>query len=365
MNPIFLNKVKRVLTRKLDAFLGGCFFDLEEVLKSMASRPYELHLELTNACNANCIFCPYQFQKRTKEIMSDEVFFKAVDDFVANQGGSVGLTPIVGDALLDPKFMERVRYLRSIPAIDRIFLTTNAIFIDRYGSKEILTSGLTSINISTASFNRDNYEKIYRSSAYDRMKKNVTQLVMDNYEMGSPVNICIGLRTDRQLSKVTEDSDFQPIRQFVSDIDFTWSFTSASGRISQHQLPKSMKLHTSPKKREPCVNLFHGPIVLSNGEVLACGCVAAMDAAPDLLIGSILKENLIEIYTSNLMHQLRNQFNSDGLPLNNTCSKCDMYRNLEFYRTSEGRKRATMNRKRLSGNVVSRQEKATNIFNGG
>ena len=37
-------------------------------------RPFELHLELTNLCNANCIFCPYQFQERPTGFMSDEVF---------------------------------------------------------------------------------------------------------------------------------------------------------------------------------------------------------------------------------------------------------------------------------------------------
>ena len=151
---------------KLDRLAGSLFFDLESALEAMALRPFELHLELTNLCNANCIFCPYQVQQRPKEFMSDEVFHKAVEDFVSIQGGSVGLTPIVGDALIDPKFLERVRFLRSLPGIDRIFLTTNAILLDRFGIENVLTSGLTSINISTASFDEENYKKIYRSSAY-------------------------------------------------------------------------------------------------------------------------------------------------------------------------------------------------------
>ncbi len=364
MNSVYWNKIKRVLSLRLDALVGRLTFDLEKTLEAMALRPFELHLELTNLCNANCIFCPYQFQERPKQFMSDEVFFKAVNDFVAIQGGSVGLTPIVGDALIDPKFLERVHYLRSLPAIDRIFLTTNGILLDRFGIRDILISGVTRINISTASFDRENYKEIYRSSAYERMKNNVTQLVEENAKMGNLVNISIGLRTDRPLDEVMKDPDFQPILKYHPAIDFTSSFTSAGGRITRELLPPTMKLRKAPAKKEPCVNLYHGPIVLPDGDVLACSCVAAMDAVPDLLIGNILKQSLVEIYASKLTRELRNQFHPGGT-MNKTCASCEMYRDLEFYRTSKGRMRADLNRKRHAGDVIKRQDRADNIFEGG
>lgn len=65
--------------RKVDAVLG-LFYSLDKTLDAMCARPFELHLELTNLCNAKCIFCPYQYQKREIEFMSDEVFLKAVSD---------------------------------------------------------------------------------------------------------------------------------------------------------------------------------------------------------------------------------------------------------------------------------------------
>lgn len=73
-NPsgIFLDKVWRVLTRKAEATLGR-LWPLAPTLEAMALRPYELHLELTNLCNANCVFCPYQHQMRPHEFMSNKV----------------------------------------------------------------------------------------------------------------------------------------------------------------------------------------------------------------------------------------------------------------------------------------------------
>jgi MoaA/NifB/PqqE/SkfB family radical SAM enzyme len=365
MQRVFWDKVRRVVERKLDASVGRLFFDVETTLRAMALRPFELHLELTNLCNANCIFCPYQFQERPKQFMSDEIFSKAVGDYVAVGGGSVSLTPIVGDALIDPSFLDRVRYLRSQPAIDRIFVTTNAILLDKFGIENVLTSGVTTINVSTAGFDRESYKKIYRSSAYERMRMNVTQLVEENARLGNPVNVSIGLRTDRPLDEVMRDPDFQPILRHRPAIDFTWSFTSAGGRITPALLPPGMKLRVAPPKTEACVNLYNGPMVLPDGDVLGCSCVAAMDALPDLCIGNLRDQTLVDIYAGDLMRRLRNQFTPNGGPMNRTCAACEMYRNVELYRTHEGRLRADLNQRRHAGEVIKRSDRAHHIFQGG
>ena len=62
------------------------------------------------------------------------------------------------------------------------------------------------------------------------------------------------------------------------------------------------------------------------------------------------------------MKQLRSSFGTDRL--NKTCAGCDMYRNLELYRTAEGRERAKINRDRYEGKIVTRP-KAVGAFSGG
>lgn len=362
LDRVFLAKAGRVLRRKADSLVGR-LHPLEPTLEAMALRPFELHLELTNLCNANCIFCPYQFQERETGFMSDAVFHKAVADFVACGGGSVGLTPIVGDALIDPQFLERVRFLRAQPKIDRIWVTTNAILLDRHGIQEILTSGLTSITISTSGFDEESYRRVYRSTAYERFRRNVVALVEKNRALPEPLAITIGLRTDRPLDAVLRDPDFQPILTHRPAVDFTWSFTSANGRITREALPTGMRLRVVESRRETCVQLYNGPIVLPDGTVMACSCVAAMDAVPDLGIGNVLERDLLEIWRSDRMRRLRASF---GTPeLNRTCAGCDMYRGLELYRTSEGRRRARLNAERARGEFHRRTEKPRGAFSGG
>ena len=361
LSRVFLRKLTGYASRRLQAALGR-IHPLGPTLAAMAARPYELHLELTNLCNASCVFCPYQFQKRETQFMSDQVFEKAVGDFVAAGGGSIGLTPIVGDALIDPKFLQRVRALRSHAEIDRIWLTTNAILLDKHGIDDILDSGLTSVTISTSGFDEATYKRVYRSSAYQRMRRNVQALVERNAERSDPLPITIGLRVDRPLDAVLADPDFQPILKHKPEIDFTWSFTSANGRITREQLPAGMRLRVVSDRSESCVQLYNGPIVLPDGAVLGCSCVAAMDAGPDLGIGNVLQTNLIEVWTGAAMQALRASFGTPAL--NPTCAGCDMYRDLELYRISEGRTRAAINRDRGAGRIV-RRDQPTGAFSGG
>jgi len=359
---VFLAKAGRVLRRKAESAVGR-LLPLAGTLDAMALHPFELHLELTNLCNANCVFCPYQFQERDVQFMADDVFEKAVGDFVAGGGGSVGLTPIVGDALIHPDFVDRVRRLRAEPRVDRIWVTTNAILLDQHGVDEVLTSGLTSITISTSGFDEPSYRRIYRSSAYPRFRRNVLELVRRNRELPEPLAITIGLRTDRPLEEVLRDADFQPILEHAPDVDFTWSFTSAGGRVTREALPAGMRLRVVSARHETCVQLYNGPIVLPEGTVMACSCVAAMDAVADLGIVNLRERSLAEIWTSARMVELRRSFAAGGL--NRTCAGCDMYRDLELYRTREGRRRARLNAARAGGDFSRRAEKPRGAFSGG
>src|SRR5260370_66369 len=217
-NTVFFDKARRVVSRKADSIVGR-LYPIQRTLTAMALRRFELHLELTNLCNANCVFCPYQFQRREVSYMPEDVFRRAVDDFVDCGGGSVGLTPIVGDALIHPDFVARVHYLRAQPRIDRIWVTTHAILLDKHRIDALPRSRLTSITISTSGFDEPSYRRIYRSSAYPRFRRNVAELVRRNRELPDPLTITIGLRTDRPLEEVMADADFQEILAHRPDID--------------------------------------------------------------------------------------------------------------------------------------------------
>jgi radical SAM protein with 4Fe4S-binding SPASM domain len=322
-------------------------------------RPFELHLELTNLCNANCVFCPYSIQTRPHEFMSEAVFKKAVADFVAIGGGSVGLTPIVGDALIHPQFLEWVRYLRSIPQIDRITLTTNAILLDKHGVEEVLDAGLSRINVSVAGFEEAMYRRVYRNPGYKKVRANVEKLFELNAARKDPVPLFLCIRADRPWDEVRRDPDFQPFLKYQPKIDFIDSFSRSGGLMGA--LPGSMKQEppTFQPRRTPCALTYAGLMVLSNGDVQVCICESSVNA-PALVVGNIERNSLSEIWRSDVVRALRRSF-EDG-SLNPNCAKCDYnYQPVQFH-SPEMRRRARSSRRRERGEIVRHSKPVTGVW---
>src|SRR3954451_15826869 len=78
--------------------------------------PATLFIETTNICNANCVFCAYQYQagfRKGKGVMSDELFHKSLEDYRAMGGETsrkrINFPPLVGEPLVDPKIIKRAR----------------------------------------------------------------------------------------------------------------------------------------------------------------------------------------------------------------------------------------------------------------
>jgi radical SAM protein with 4Fe4S-binding SPASM domain len=319
-------------------------------------RPFGLQLEFTNLCNANCVFCPYELQTRPHETMSDAVFEKAVADFVAIGGGSVDLTPAVGDALIHPKFVERVKHLRSFPQIDRITLTTNAILLDRHGVADVLEAGLSRINISVAGFDAEMYQRIYRNPGYAKVRRNIEQLLALNAERAEPIPIFLCLRPDRPWKEVSRQPEFEALLKYRPQVEYIQVFSRSGGLMDT--LPEGMQ-HAEPMLRQrsaPCAMTYSGLMVRSDGKVQICACESSVNA-PELIVGDIGTETLLEIWTGERVRALRNSF-GDGT-LNPNCSRCDYYYQPAEFHSLEMRRRARSSRRRHRGEVVRHKRPVT------
>lgn len=322
---------------------------LARTLDVFESRPWNLHIETTNACNADCVFCAYQHMNRRKQIMSMQVYEKALADYVAMGGGNLMLTVIVGDPLLDPDFIEKVRMARAEPSIRSIETITNGIALDRLGVRELVTSGIDKVLISTAGFDRDSYVELYRTKKYAKMRDNVLDLLRVNRELGSRVEVTIGFRTNRSLKQVLSDPDFQPVKEFAPKIEFTFAFGNWQGLIDVERLPQGFVAKEKPEQHEPCAWLYDGPIVYANGDVGMCGC-SDIDATSELVVGSILEHPLIEIWRSERVRRMRADFVTRPPAI---CSNCSVYRSLDDLRGIEGLRRAWLTNKRYRGSLCN------------
>ena len=211
---------------------------------------------------------------------------------------------------MDPYILDRIIYARSFQTVRDISIITNCINLDKIGAKKLLTSGINEISISTSGFDLKIYEQIYRSGKGELMKSNLISLLRANSELGYPCKINILLRTYLPLDALN-DSEFKDVIKYAESVDSNHYWDDWGGRIKQDELPKGMNIRPNRlvfmKKKSPCSMLYGGITVLSNGTVTLCGC-RDLNGDSDLVVGNIIKDNLANLYNSQLLSKIRNDW---------------------------------------------------------
>ena len=297
------------------------------LLGRLEESPGSLAIEPINICNANCVFCGYQYQERPRGRMEASVLEKALREYVLLGGGMIHWSVVVGDPLLDPECVERIRYIRSFPSITRVETTTNCLNLHQTGARELLQSGLDAIHVSTAGFDPDMFRRLYRSDRYEQMKENVLSLLRANQQLGRPVKITIGLRIDQSMKKALSRPGFQEVIELADSIESNYYFDSWSGRVRQEDLPPGLRtrspLIVGKKRRLPCGQLWVGIGVLVDGTLTACSC-RDLNGDSDLVLGNIKEKSLGELVHSPYLKSLREDwFSARKIPA--LCRDCRHY----------------------------------------
>jgi MoaA/NifB/PqqE/SkfB family radical SAM enzyme len=117
-----------------------------------------IDIELTNRCNASCIFCP---RDKTPEqgFMEFETFRKAIDRAIDDYYPPVVHLCGLGEPLLHPEVIKFVDYLTDKKIFSRI--TTNASLLSPELSKKLLKAGLNELRVSVSGIN-ENYNNIHK-----------------------------------------------------------------------------------------------------------------------------------------------------------------------------------------------------------
>jgi MoaA/NifB/PqqE/SkfB family radical SAM enzyme len=314
---------------KLTNFFGP-LVSIDEVLAKISEKPNHMGFEVTNICNANCIFCGYQFLEREKTFLPMDLYKKAIDEFNAFGGGSIGFNPIVGDPLVDPHIVERIEYARSKENIRRIGLFTNGILIKKIGAKFILASGIDEITISIGGFDSKTYSRVFRVDRWNSVYQGVLDLLKENQLRNNKVNVCIALRSDIPIWKSLESSAYKALERYKFVLEFNIrSFDNWGNRINQEKLRGTMRLRKPPKKKETCSILYRVPKILSDGIMTLCGC-RDLNGDSELVLGNIKDKSILEMWRDPRVEKIRNGFYLSRYP--KICHDCSFYRDLSFFR---------------------------------
>ena len=121
-----------------------------------------LQLETVSTCNAACHFCPYPqlAPMRRGNIMDEKLFRKIADEAATIPYIAIYSLQGLGEPLLDPNIVDRIRYIKKGDPNSKIEMFTNGVPATRKKMEELHFAGLDCIVFSLNAVNQEQHEAV-------------------------------------------------------------------------------------------------------------------------------------------------------------------------------------------------------------
>jgi MoaA/NifB/PqqE/SkfB family radical SAM enzyme len=302
---------------------GGSNAQVQRLRSMTREAPLLLRIETINVCNAACSFCSYTAMKRKKRVMSMALFEKVVKDYADMGGGPVTLTPLQGDALLDPHLLERIRILEANPKINQITLTTNAIALERYSDDDIryLLKALDVIQLSIGGLDAETYKTVYAVDRYEKVRQSMERLLELKQSVPQHAAIAFAFRTNDWRFELRFRRQIKELRQRGVFVSHLWAYSNLSGLVKSDK-ERNLVVADGPSKLEgACIHPSVNMAVLSDGTVTACGCADIEGSG--LMLGHVEKDSLSAMWSGAKRKGLLDSFEKGKPPA--MCRRCASY----------------------------------------
>lgn len=321
---VFKNKLRSAIRKINDIRLL-----IAQVVLNKDIVPTSIYIEPTNICNANCIFCAYQFYKAPKKVMGLDMLEIILREAKKLQIKRLDLTPFAGDILTDKNILDKIELIKKYD-FESVCTYTNLLNLHKIDVDRLLLSGLTEIYISAPPLDRDLHKKIFRSSKYDCFLDNLVLLLnrFNNNIQKTVKKIHIEFRSNISLKQCLELPDYVNNVKKLINKDITVGsmqvFDSWMGAINQNDLLEGMYIaKQNGIKRIPCSRLNNIQI-LSNGDIRVCGCRFNNQVKEDIfLLGNIKDTSIYKAYNSEKVRNIKKKFIIGSPPME--CQKCSWY----------------------------------------
>jgi radical SAM protein with 4Fe4S-binding SPASM domain len=266
--------------------------------------------------------------RRKPESLDMDLFRKAVDDFVKIGGSNLDFNPCIGETLLDPYLMERLKYLKQFPGIKSLGFFTNLQWLHKFNLEEFLDSGITWLMVSVMLLGREKYDDFFGVDRYPQTLENIVNLIKANNQHQNKIKISFSLKTGIDpLKKTADHPDFKMIDALLKgelskELDKTGlTVHDFCGQIELPQYLRKRPLY--PRYLRPCEFFYKVLKVFSNGKIGVCVC-ADFETTSELTLGDIKKDSLSDIWNGEKLAQLRKRWRKQNI-IPSLCRRCSNY----------------------------------------
>lgn len=284
--------------------------------------PGSLNIELTSACNHNCVFCPYHSwmlpeEERRKSYTMD---YETVDSLLQRATSEgVGYDEVgfhmTGESLIHKDFVNCVRRAKEL-GFKYVFSTTNGALVTPEKFTAIADAGLDSLRFSVNGYNREMYKQMHGRDDFEQVMSNLKFLSEYKKEHHLKMNTSISVVLTKENYKEKERFS-ELLEGYVDEIVFIPVLSL--DRISDEAQEKYGFKQTKEYEYTPCPAVFNSMYISSEGYVVPCCSTTKIDG---MILGNIHETgSLKQIWNSEPFVEMRQKF-IDGVIPSQWCEGC-------------------------------------------
>ncbi len=332
-------------------------------------------VELTNACNMECIFCTHSSMNRQICYIDFNLFKNIIDQIVENKLTGYVHLDAIGEPLLYPRLLDAVEYCATKGL--RTIIISNSILLTCEFYHKLSDKGLTDIYLSLHNLTENSYayRKTKSGELFKQFYENIIKLVDYQIQHNISTSMTLALMFSKpkwfsslfwDLPEIVKDTERAPeiIQSFINDMqDIAGkysekiflnrrSFSRALGRLTSSygldalyneklkimrnvflnlvplnpqlfnirerlkgELGKKIKLVKKTKGR--CLYIS-APMILSNGSFIPC----PIDGVEDIVVGKIdINTPLVSVINGNKYNDIIQGFGRNRI-IHPVCQEC-------------------------------------------
>ena len=253
-------------------------------------------------CNANCAYCPVTRLNREQHQKGNPIKSEILDILIDHTKGHLleRVSPHLNcEPLLCKDLPLHIRRWKDSHPEASLEFSTNGVFLTEKIFYSLVESGLDELTIHFMGVTKEYHEKAMNTK-YDKVQKNIENILNLNSENNNPLNIGIfshrlagggiSLMDWYKYSKKWKDKGARvtlgPLRNRA------WFYGDDFNDISTGILTN---------KTAPCSKPFNQIAILHDGNVLLC----SLDHLHKVKIGNIIEQSIEEIWNSSIMENYR------------------------------------------------------------
>jgi len=273
-----------------------------------------LSLETCTVCNHRCPFCPVSIEPRDREVMSQELFERVVDQAVEAGGERIVVfLNNYNEPTFDPLFEDRVRYLFARKLAVSILTNASGFTPERCALFESL-GRFRYIGVNLPTLRADRYEKLHGTRDLARVVANMDAMHAREISEETAI-VALGDEGEEHQRDVAElRAHFEPKGWIVKP--FKIRARPSSGTYVPEPPPKRRLRGCEQTGSRPFEHLH---VTATAKAVLCC-----QDYYEKLTVGDLTRESVAEILGGDRMATLRRwTYGVDEAPDDFLCRRCE------------------------------------------